>query len=117
MTIILCFVFAACGENDDEFDEEGESSGSVTVTAVQGSKRSAHYSYKITVKYSGNDAKYCGVSYGKTSGMSERKTHTGSGSHTFSCDFYTGSTYYYQGFVKTTSGKTLTSKKKSVRVK
>lgn len=117
IAVLVSLSFTACGGDDDEEDGGGSSSGAVTVSAVQGTKRNAHYTYKITVKYSGSDAKSCGLYYGPTSGMSKTKTSSGSGTHTFSCDFYTGSTYYYQGFVKTTSGKTLTSSKKSVRVK
>lgn len=117
--MLMSMSFSACSDDDNEEDGgdgSSSSSGKVTVTATKGAKKNAHYTYKITVKYSGNDAKSCGVYYGKTSGMNETKTHSGSGTYTFSCDFYTGSRYYYQGFVKTTSGKTLTSSKKNVYV-
>jgi len=117
MAVLVSVSFAACSDDDEEGEyDDSSSSGSVTVTATKGTKKNAHYVYKIKVKYSGSDAKSCGVYYGKTSGMDKTKTHSGSGTHTFSCDFYTGSRYYYQGFVKTTSGKTLTSKKKNVYV-
>lgn len=110
MLVGLCLI--SCEKDGDD----GGSSGTVSVSAIKGSKHGTKVTYKISVTYSGNDAKYCGINYGKTSGMSDTKTHTGSGSYTFSVTFYTGSKYYFQGYVKTTGGKTIKSSKKSVRV-
>lgn len=112
---VICASFVSCS-NDDEDDLESSSNGKVKVTnIVQGKKSGSHYSYKITVQYSGSadDVKQLGFEYGKGSSMVGGGTKSKTGavkSYTGSVDFYTGQTYYVQPFVKTKSGKTYGSK-------
>lgn len=115
---MTALAFSACGDDEDEPESSSSSSsGSVKVTSiVQGKKSGSHYSYKITVKYTGSasDVKQLGFSYGKgTSMVGGGKKHTTSAvtTYTGSADFYTGTTYYIQPYVILRSGKTLTGTK------
>lgn len=116
---------SACGDDEDEPDggsSSGSGYGSVQITSVtKGTKHSAHYTYKISVKYTGSasDIKLLGFKYGKGTAMTGGgKKHTTSATKTYtgSCDLYTGNTYYFQPYAVLSNGKEITGTKKHTRV-